>query len=259
MIVDNCCLRCHDHSESNIHIVRDCCLAKQVWMNLNYHWPNSVADFSFNEWLNWLLENSSSGSREEIAISIWAIWHSRNKFVHEKITQTTDEVVTFIKGFSMEHRELSSKSSTSQTQGYDLLESPSNGLGKAKCGCRFLDCKTESVAFAEAIALLHDVQFASEMGFRYVIAESDSRLVINNINSKEDDYSETRPLTWDLKASTRNFSECRFQFVAREGNSVAHAMAEEGLRRLEDCFWVEDAPVKASDLAASDRRSHRPP
>ncbi|MBA0619363.1 hypothetical protein Godav_028548 [Gossypium davidsonii] len=86
-----------------------------------------------------------------------------------------------------------------------------------------------TVALAEAIALLHGVQFASEMGFRYVIAESDSRLVINNINSKEDDYSETRPLTWDLKASTRNFSECRFQFVAREGSSVAHAMAEEGL------------------------------
>ncbi|MBA0771238.1 hypothetical protein Gotri_019728 [Gossypium trilobum] len=86
-----------------------------------------------------------------------------------------------------------------------------------------------TVALAEAIALLHGVQFASEMGFRYVIAESDSRLVINNINSKEDDYSETRPLTWDLKALTRNFSECRFQFVAREGSSVAHAMAEEGL------------------------------
>ncbi|KAK5787057.1 hypothetical protein PVK06_041708 [Gossypium arboreum] len=116
-----------------------------------------------------------------------------------------------------------------------------------------------TVALAEAIALLHGVQFASEMGFRYVIAESDSRVVINKINSKEDNYSETRPLTWDLKASTRNFSECRFQFVAREGNSDAHAMAEEGLRRLEDCFWVEDALVKASDLAASDRRSHRPP
>ncbi|MBA0591339.1 hypothetical protein Gorai_020017, partial [Gossypium raimondii] len=29
-------------------------------------------------------------------------------------------------------------------------------------------------------------------------------------------------------------------------------MAEEALRRLEDYFWVEDAPLKAFDLAASD-------
>ncbi|KAK5825688.1 hypothetical protein PVK06_020546 [Gossypium arboreum] len=78
------------------------------------------------------------------------------------------------------------------------------------------------------MTLKHGVQFASEMGFRYVIAESDSRLVINKIHSKEDNYSETRPLTWDLEASTRNFLECRFQFVTREGNSVSHAMAGDG-------------------------------
>lgn len=84
----------------------------------------------------------------------------------------------------------------------------------------------------EATALLNGVQFTLEMGFRCVIAGSDSRLVINNINSRVEDYSELRSLTWDLKALVRNFSECRFQFVAREGNFFAHVMAEEGLRRL---------------------------
>ncbi|KAH1032698.1 hypothetical protein J1N35_044872 [Gossypium stocksii] len=116
-----------------------------------------------------------------------------------------------------------------------------------------------TVALAKTTALLHGVQFASGMGFRYVIAESDSRIVTNNINSNEEDYLKTRLVTWDLKASTRNFSECDFHFVARKGKSIVHAMAAEGLRRLEDCFWVADTLMKDFNLAASNHRSHWPP
>ncbi|KAH1084160.1 hypothetical protein J1N35_023921 [Gossypium stocksii] len=159
----------------------------------------------------------------------------------------------------MEHLELSSNLQHPKPRGMICWNPLPTGWGNILGSGFRVHHLVGTVVLAEATALLHGVQFASEIGFRYVIAESDSRLFINNVNSKEDDYSETRPLTWDLKASTRNFSECHFQFVVRERNSVTHATTEEGLRRLEDCFWVEDAPVKASDLAASDRRSHRPP
>lgn len=39
---------------------------------------------------------------------------------------------------------------------------------------------------AEVIAFLHGVQFAVDMGFRRVIIEGDSRLVINNVLSPKE-------------------------------------------------------------------------
>ncbi|KAA3487801.1 reverse transcriptase [Gossypium australe] len=111
-----------------------------------------------------------------------------------------------------------------------------------------------SVVLAEATVVLHGLHFAPEMGFSNVILESDPKLVIQNLQSSKEDYSEIRPLTWDAKALTRNFSSCRFEFVARDGNSAAHAMAVEGLKRYEDFFWVEDARVTALEMADSDQR-----
>ncbi|MBA0743134.1 hypothetical protein Gogos_005852, partial [Gossypium gossypioides] len=80
----------------------------------------------------------------------------------------------------------------------------------------------------EETALLHGIQFALEMGFMEIIIESDSKIVIKNIISLEEDYTEIRSITWDVKALARNFSSCRFEFIAREGNTVAHALGKEG-------------------------------
>ncbi|MBA0818947.1 hypothetical protein Gohar_021537 [Gossypium harknessii] len=78
-----------------------------------------------------------------------------------------------------------------------------------------------SVVIAEALVVLHELQFALDLGFTNVILESDSRLV----------------------------------FIARERNGAAHAMAVEGMRTEGDLFWVEDAPLKALEVADSERQS----
>ncbi|MFQ6643802.1 hypothetical protein Gotur_018648 [Gossypium turneri] len=46
---------------------------------------------------------------------------------------------------------------------------------------------------------------------------------------------------------------------SRGGNTVAHAMAKEGMKSLEDCFWVEYVHLRAIDLAASDLQLMQPP
>ncbi|MBA0684747.1 hypothetical protein Goari_026311, partial [Gossypium aridum] len=80
---------------------------------------------------------------------------------------------------------------------------------------------------AEATAVLHRLQFALDLRFTNVILESDSKLVIQNIQ-------QTR-------------------------NGAAHTMVVEGLRIDEDLFWVEDAPLKFLKVVDSDRRFSRPP
>ncbi|MFQ6624589.1 hypothetical protein Gotur_003757, partial [Gossypium turneri] len=63
----------------------------------------------------------------------------------------------------------------------------------------------------------------------------------------------------NAKALSRSFSACRFNFIARGGNIIAHAMAAEGLKSTKDQFWVEDAPLGVIDLAVSDHRFIEPP
>ncbi|MBA0605007.1 hypothetical protein Godav_017623 [Gossypium davidsonii] len=111
----------------------------------------------------------------------------------------------------------------------------------------------------QSLVVLHGLQFALDLGFSNVILESDSRLVVNNIQKSSEDYSESRLFTWDVKNLARKFQRCRFQFIAREGNGAAHVMAIEGMRTEGDLFWVEDAPLKALEVADSDRQSGRPP
>ncbi|KAK5836389.1 hypothetical protein PVK06_012176 [Gossypium arboreum] len=56
-----------------------------------------------------------------------------------------------------------------------------------------------------------------------------------------------------------NFHSCQFQFIVREGNRAAHAMAIEGLQTNGDLLWTKDAPLKVLEVADSDRQFSRPP
>nr|KJB54866.1 hypothetical protein B456_009G052300 [Gossypium raimondii] len=108
--------------------------------------------------------------------------------------------------------------------------------------------------------LVRSVVLAKAMiGFMKIILESDSKTIIKNLQATKEDYSEIRPITWDVKALTMKFSSCHFEFVAGESNAVAHAMAVEGMRRSEDSFWVEDALLKAMEMADLDRLFIWPP
>ncbi|KAK5794752.1 hypothetical protein PVK06_035994 [Gossypium arboreum] len=47
---------------------------------------------------------TSFNKKGEIAIAIWALWFSCNKYVYENKMQSAEEIVTFISSFSMEYR-----------------------------------------------------------------------------------------------------------------------------------------------------------
>ncbi|MBA0662126.1 hypothetical protein Goklo_006313 [Gossypium klotzschianum] len=186
---DNSCPRCQDCSESTVHIARDCTFAMQVWSKLNCRWPSYVADLNFNEWLNWLFVNSASNTKEEIAITIWAIWFARNKLLHERETQSVKEVITFIRGYASAY-ELGqsevdvgfSEANNRVAPGFLIRNDDSNLMG-----LRFrMHNLVRTVVLAEAMAVLHGLQFESHLG-------SDS-----------------------------GFASCRFEFVAREGNTTMH-------------------------------------
>ncbi|MFQ6664344.1 hypothetical protein Gotur_031496, partial [Gossypium turneri] len=72
------------------------------------------------------------------------------------------------------------------------MDAPSARVGSGFKGYNLV----RSVVIAEATTVLHGLQFALDLGLTKVILESDSKLVIQNIQQKSEDYSESRPFTW---------------------------------------------------------------
>ncbi|MBA0674408.1 hypothetical protein Goari_016008, partial [Gossypium aridum] len=54
-----------------------------------------------------------------------------------------------------------------------------------------------------------------------------------------EDYFEIRSVTWDVKALSRSFLACCFNFIAKGGSTVAHAVATEGMKA-----WKTDSELK---------------
>ncbi|KAH1097609.1 hypothetical protein J1N35_014530 [Gossypium stocksii] len=125
--------------------------------------------------------------------------------------------------------------------------------------CSQVTLVVSSVFSAKALVVLHGVRFVVDLGFRFVVLESDARAVVQKLQTESNDFSEISALIWEAKGLSRAFLECRFAFLERSGNWFAHAVVQECILRLEDGFWVEEALLLATTLLAVDRRLFNPP
>ncbi|KAA3469357.1 reverse transcriptase [Gossypium australe] len=241
LIIGDKCSCCRKLCESFTYVVRDCLFAAQVWSKLNFQWSSSIANSNFIEWLNWLLENSASIRKDDIAITIWALWFSRNKYLHEKKTQSTEEVVTFIRGFGMKFwgSTLTLKHPKPRSmvkwvplpQGWVKINVDAGfSVANKHVVSGFIIRNAEGLIMGSGSGfkghnLVQSVRLQYCMGTNLHWIWDSQTSFLRNIQQTSEDYSKSRPFTWDAKNLARNFSSCRFQFVARERNVAAHVMA----------------------------------
>ncbi|KAL4274015.1 hypothetical protein GQ457_13G001340 [Hibiscus cannabinus] len=274
------CPRCMSHEESLTHVFRDCCYAANLWSMLHLQWPNEVSNACFPRWMQWLFEHNRCFSKEFLAISLWALWSARNKFIFEGVSQSTSDLLTFIRAYCFEYQVMSTILDHPNPQ-KEIRWSPPNpplvkvnvdakfvqelkkawsgivirdGNGDILGACVRIQNYSPSPFSAEAWAVVHGLQFAFSLGCQSIILESDCRTVIQKLQSEDDDYSELRPFIWDAKILSRHFQFCGFNFVPRSGNKAAHAMAAEGSPYSSDEFWIENAPPHVLTVIDEDRQ-----
>ncbi|KAE8726288.1 hypothetical protein F3Y22_tig00007179pilonHSYRG00119 [Hibiscus syriacus] len=112
---------------------------------------------------------------------------------------------------------------------------------------------------AEALAVIHGLQFILDLGIRSIVVENDSGTIISKLNTKETDPSVIELTIGDAKFLANHLESCSFTFIGRQGNQAAHAVASTGFRSTSDRFWIEDAPEMALRAADADRRLIDPP
>ncbi|KAE8655192.1 hypothetical protein F3Y22_tig00117034pilonHSYRG01178 [Hibiscus syriacus] len=205
--------------------------------------------------------------------------------VHERVSLRPEKAEVFIKSYYSEFKNLISSTSIPsiiETEHWDpppplIFEVNADvGFKSSECrsssgvvirdaeghiiiSCHKINNHVHTAFAAEARALLQVLEFASEIGLHSVVAESDSKTLINKLNSKDLDFSEIGPITRDIRTLARTFTLCSFRFCARSCNRAVRAMATEGLYRSADYFWVEDAPISVRLIAADDRWFLDPP
>ncbi|KAM3241891.1 hypothetical protein ACQJBY_054552 [Aegilops geniculata] len=110
---------------------------------------------------------------------------------------------------------------------------------------------------AEAMAGLRAAEASAEFGLHRVVLESDSKVLVQALNS--DDYDRAMIgvlLREKCSVCHANFESFSFNFCKRDCNKVAHELTVFGLRaRAVDLSWIEQAPdcvlvLVASEIAA---------
>ncbi|KAM1091578.1 hypothetical protein ACFX13_019338 [Malus domestica] len=83
-----------------------------------------------------------------------------------------------------------------------------------------------SVVFAEAMALLKGCKLAAELGFRWIVAESDSLEVVSSLKGDISNGSwEVFPILENTLMLGNSFQGCRWSWVPRLDNQSADRLA----------------------------------
>lgn len=116
--------------------------------------------------------------------------------------------------------------------------------------------KTNSVWFGaeyeEARALLFGLEMAWASGYRRLLAEGDCATLFSKLNKHNIPNSPLGLIIKDIFNLAAKFDFCKFQFVRRDGNMLAHTVAKSSFVYVTERFWLEDFPDFVSSIAQRD-------
>ena len=86
--------------------------------------------------------------------------------------------------------------------------------------------KPHSAELVEILAARRAVLFFAEMGFFNSVFEGDSSNVIRSLQDRNVAHSQGGHILKDTLSYLNSFQSCSFSHIGRQGNAVAHALAQ---------------------------------
>jgi hypothetical protein len=103
----------------------------------------------------------------------------------------------------------------------------------------------------EALATRKELEFAKDVCFLNLIAESDTSKVVQALNTHQQHPKYIRSIIGDCINFNVFFRNLKFLHVRREANQAAHYLAQYSLHNL-DCIWIEETPPYISAVLTFD-------
>ncbi|KAL3825323.1 hypothetical protein ACJIZ3_021352 [Penstemon smallii] len=271
------CVICDGEVEDVLHCFFLCHLARQVWALSGiscsvYH--SNVSNF--RDWLEEIKGKTDSKTFELCTIICWSIWHARNKWLFEGIQNAAPSIVIFARNYQTTlwsnfatvlrpQRQVTNMSWKAPLAGFVKINFDAAVNSRVgRCGLGVVArsehgicvgwrsvCIRQSLdpTAAEARAALLAVEFAKERNWSKVIVEGDSSVVVNAIGCSSESRADYGIIIEDIKHIASSFESFSIQHLRREGNRVAHELAQ--LSSV-DSFALNVLPVWIQNIVLSD-------
>ncbi|KAL0406440.1 UNVERIFIED_CONTAM: putative mitochondrial protein [Sesamum latifolium] len=264
------CSFCGASSENFAHVFVQCHIARQAWALSNLPWD--IISRWKDDPLHWFRDVGNHLQPMDFdffLVMCWFLWWSRNQHCMKNKFINPMQTVTSARCFLEAYQEANLRSPTSATTPSDQTwHRPPNGFIKinfdgalfqnhAEVGVGVVarDCQGGIRAWfshrfprhaepelAEALAARTDIDIILKHRWPSVILEGDCLPLINKLRSSATDNSLVRPLIWDIKSASSACHSFLFNYVSRNGNSLAHKLARLASARSEghDSFSAAD-------------------
>ncbi|KAG8498570.1 hypothetical protein CXB51_004864 [Gossypium anomalum] len=182
-----------------------------------------------------------------IACTLWALWTSRNRFIHEGGFTSGSQIADYVRNFLKELDGLNMDLHARQIFTGRWV-APIGSRIKINFDTAFNKQRKESCSGMVALHLGLFFQL------REVKIEGDSYSVIYKLQEQNEDRSEIAAIIKDSKQLSLGFDSCDFSFIHRESNQVAHFIAIEGLKKRKNSYLVSMAFSGEEDAVPANRR-----
>lgn len=285
------CSLCRDRRETTSHLFWECKTTKGLWpkyfhptdlvcLNDRKNW--AAKDYLENVWKKSESEESETNKMSKSLILCWQIWDYRNKLIHNKtrsdptmLQSHIDKYMEELQGRGEIYQDISHEASTAAI-GPTWLRPP-NGMWKINCDAAWSEdhqrggigwifrqwngnliyagCRTISrpwkIPWLEAMAVCEGIRLLPTDSPPVQI-ESDALKVINLLIGKDEDETELKLSTEEVKSlrSGRNIEG--FYHVKKKHNQMAHKLAHKACMSGSSDSWTHSFPSWLLDLNATD-------
>ncbi|CAN0916842.1 Putative ribonuclease H protein At1g65750 [Linum grandiflorum] len=233
------CSFCSSHTESCIHVLRDCWFAKQVWQKIM---PQAITEEELSkDWSTWLdthIRNRDESYSLTFGVGAWLLWRARNKRLFEQDTESPVEVahrcdywVALISS-SWKTGQLGREAPSLGGQTQLIGVAAAGGLIRDDSG-RFVKAFAAnlgscSITRAEMRAIVDGLKLAWTLGIRRIRVQSDSRTAIAIFANASDLDHQHAALVMQFKELCSRQWEVHLSHIYREANYAADYLANLG-------------------------------
>ena len=125
-------------------------------------------------------------------------------------------------------------------------------LGDVRMACCGVREGLVEADVAEALAARFALRIAWEAGFRKVVLESDCLKLISHLRTSKLETSSFGNMIQDILVFSESFISVSFNHVCRDGNKVAHNLAQLSRSCNDIRIWMEEVPPEVEPFVRDD-------
>ena len=114
--------------------------------------------------------------------------------------------------------------------------------------------KPQAVELVELLATRRAVLFSRKSGFYNPVFEGDLSTVIKSLQDRIVSHAQGGHVLKDILSHLNSFQSCSFSHIGRQGNAVAHALAQRARLSYPLEVWMESVPPDISSFVRFDLR-----